>query len=141
MTLAFLIIIAFIAVRSDDEHFWPLAIFSVPAIIFAVISPYTGWWHYHLGGALDVLVLFCLSRLIIINSLVKWLAGITLASITLNLAGLIMYELYMESYLYDMSFNLLYAITIWIALTNGRFNRDSKNNGVSSLHIGSHKHS
>lgn len=131
MTLLILCLLAWIAVRSDDRRFWPLAIFTVPAIVFNVLSPYTGWWHYHLGATLDLCVLVALSRLSHVNGLTKLLAGVTLYSIYLNIAGYVMYELYMEPYVYDMAFNILYSITIVMVLLNGRFDRNSESFGVA----------
>lgn len=134
MTLLLLGIIAWLTVRSNDLDFWPLAIFVIPAVMFHFFAPYAGEWHYHIAGLFDVLVSWVLSRLVFIDKMVKILATITLISLILNIAGWVIYELYLPPLAYDIAFNVLYAATILVILTirnkNGSIDYRSKDIGI-----------
>jgi hypothetical protein len=137
MTLLLLAIISWIAVKSKNLDFWPLAIFVILGIIFHFFAPYIDSWHYHIAGLFDLGVLWGLSRLVSINKLVKILCVVTFMSLLLNIAGWVIYELYFPPLAYDIAFNVLYALTIVAILTirkkNGGIDSDRKNIGTPNF--------
>ena len=113
MTLILLVaVIGLIAVRSDDRHFFPLAMFTVITLSFQLTEPSLIEWSYLVGALLDVVCLWGLSKLSYSNSSVKWVAGVCGLSIAFNFIGWVMYLSYLDPLAYYLAFVTLYIMLL-----------------------------
>jgi len=127
ITLLLLAVLALLAVRSNDRQFWPLCVFTLPAILFHCFAPFFPEWHFHVASVLDVIVLYGLFRLIDTDQrLVAGLALTSVVSVLLNIVGWIAYEAYLPPDRYNAAFIFLYTLVIVLVVGNGYFNTGRK---------------
>lgn len=84
-------------------------LFVTPTLTFAVVSGLLSDEWYYIGAALtDSLAIILLSWLVVIDRLAVRLMILSAVSMSLNVAGLAMYEMYQPSTIYDALFVALY---------------------------------
>jgi hypothetical protein len=93
-------------------------LFATPTIAFTCVSGLLSDQWYYMGAALiDSLTIILLSWLVVIDKLAVRLMILSAVSMSLNVAGLMMYEMYQPATIYDALFITLY-IGVIIALAD-----------------------
>ena len=93
-------------------------LFAIPTLLFALVSGLLNDQWYYMGAALtDSLAIILLSSLVGIDRLVVRLMILSAVSMSLNIVGFAMYEMYQPSTIYDALFIALY-IGVVIALAD-----------------------
>lgn len=93
-------------------------LFATPTLLFALISGLLNDQWYYMGAALtDSLAIILLSSIVAIDRLVVRLMILSAVSMSLNILGLTMYEMYQPSTIYNALFITLY-IGVVIALAD-----------------------
>jgi len=93
-------------------------IFATPTLLFTLFGGLLDdEWYYVCAALTDSLAIILLSSLVTIDRLAVRLMILSAVSMSLNVAGLAMYEMYQPSTIYDALFIALY-IGVVIALAN-----------------------
>ena len=93
-------------------------LFATPTLLFALIAGLLNDQWYYMGAALtDSLAIILLSSFVVIDRLAVRLMILSAVSMSLNVVGLAMYEMYQPSTIYDALFIALY-IGVVIALAD-----------------------
>lgn len=93
-------------------------IFIVPTVIHSLVSgSFDDQWYYLSAALTDSFAIILLSCLVAVDKLTVRLMIFSALSMCLNLIGLVMYEMYLPSTIYDALFIALYAGVI-IALAD-----------------------
>lgn len=108
------------------EIYDPLVLFTLPTLAYFAI-PLSGDYDYLMGGALDVAILWTLSRLVRINLFCVALGHICVFSLILNFSGWILYELYFDPTFYNGAYTVLYMVVL--LLITGDWTRGSSHSG------------
>jgi hypothetical protein len=93
-------------------------LFAIPTLLFALIAGLLNDQWYYMGAALtDSLAIILLSFFVTIDKLAVRLMILSAVSMSLNVVGLAMYEMYQPSTIYDALFITLY-VGVVIALAD-----------------------
>lgn len=93
-------------------------IFATPTLLFALFGGlFSDEWYYVCAALTDSLAIILLSSLVTIDRLAVRLMILSAVSMSLNVVGLAMYEMYQPSTIYDALFITLY-IGVIIALAD-----------------------
>jgi hypothetical protein len=85
-------------------------IFAAPTLAFTLVSGlFDDQWYYINAALTDSLAIILLSSLVVIDRLAVRLMILSAVSMSLNVVGLAMYEMYQPSTIYDALFIALYA--------------------------------
>lgn len=85
-------------------------LYVTPTLLYAMFSGWLDDQWYYIGAALtDSLAIILLSFLVVVDRLTVRLAILSAASMCLNFVGLVLYEAYQPSTIYDALFIALYV--------------------------------
>jgi hypothetical protein len=120
-------------------------LYATPTLMFTLVSGLLSDEWYYMGAALiDSLTIILLSWLVVVDKLAVRLMILSAISMSLNIVGLVMYEMHQPATFYDALFIALY-IGVIIAIVDqecsnvgmggaGRLHPGSLRNAGSSIH-------
>ena len=137
MTVSLICVLLLMCLALDNRHFMPLALFSVPAALFQVVNlDLSGHYSYILAAVVDLMVITAISQLQHIDRYALHILMACIASIVLNGVGFLMYWSYMDPWLYDGLFIVLYTVVVFLTIRpirNGIRERHSLRKPASRL--------
>lgn len=110
--LVFLIMMLSLLQRSAPRLFSALIFSVVSTVLIFIDAALSDYMLYMVSALASVLVMIGLSASVLVSSIVLTLHKICLAAILLNFGGYLIYELGYSYLAYNLSFTILYIITI-----------------------------
>lgn len=112
IVIGLIALLCVVALSAEDERFWPLSIFAVPAMSFHIIAPYLQDSYFIVAAALDWMVMIALYKLVKKGPLAIFLISMSFLSIIMNAAGNYAYLSYVNSIYYDCAYIVFYLIVL-----------------------------
>mgnify|MGYP003632164010 CR=1 FL=1 len=119
MTLWLVIAVSLMCFVVKDEDIFSMSVFCVANLLFQIVAMFSidvGLWLF--GAFLDVCVMITLAYQVKISKISLLLMSACAVSVTLNFSGWVMYESYMEPYIYNLLYDVFYG-ALFIILVKG----------------------